>query len=649
MFFKLPALRAVQIVLISFLAVTLTTKIYLNNGPNIKNKNIDKNFKILKDDHNIDIDPLDRSPTLTPSLDKLGIFDPHENGGSSPFMISSDLKTCNNIAKDMINKYPGVNYVDASITIGLCLGMINFFNSGVGGGGYATLYDFEKQQSKFYDFRETAPAKWDNDLYNLTKYGGLSIATPGELKGFATLFENHGSGKITFKQILEPIVNLGRNGFVVEEVLGATLEKYVEILEALNKENPSFNLSDWEFIYSDFENGKALKQGEVMYRKKFADTLEYIGEHGVDKAFYSKDSPLVKRMVNFINNNDGILSIEDFEKYEVHEGKTLEYNLGTNFYGKKVITSSGSSSGFSLISGLKIMSTCGLSGKKVGSDMEPKATFQLVEAMKWMGSARTRLGDYFYNSSLSINEYPKRIKDIFLNEEWTNKACEVLLNPKMKTLPNVLDYDPKFIHSEAHGTSHYSIMDNKGNAIALTTTINLLCGSLLHDPETGMIFNNEMDDFSSPYTEPNSFGLLSSEYNVPQPFKRPLSSMAPTIVIDELGRVEIVIGASGGSRITTSIFQALIRLLFYEMPLLETISYPRLHHQLMPDTLEIESYKLVGNQTIEILKNSNGYETIESVGKAVLNGIHRTNRNVMHVVGDYWRKRCSGDIVLVPK
>ena len=642
---KLSFLKGLQVICVFLLAVKLAYTYY--SGIELNNTVRDNSLKILKDDHNIDIDPLDRSPSLTPSKSKLATFNPHDHHGTNSFIIASDLQTCNNIVKDMIETYPGVNYADASISIGLCLGMINFFNSGVGGGGYATLYDYESRQSKFYDFRETAPSKWDNEIHNLTKIGGLSIATPGELKGFATLFENHGSGKITFKQILEPIVKLGREGFVVEEVLGATLEKYVDILEALNNANPDFNIENWKFIYSDFENRKPLKHGDIMYRKAFADTLEYIGDHGVDKAFYSRKSPLVQKMVSFIQNNDGILDLEDFEKYKVLEGDTLEYNLGSNFFGKKVITSSGSSSGFSLISGLKIMNTCGLSGNKIGNDMEPKSTFQLIETMKWMGSARTRLGDYFYNESSSINDYPERISKIYLNDEWTAKACKVLNDPSMKTLEDVLDYDPKYIHSEAHGTSHYSIMDDKGNAIALTTTVNLLCGSLLHDPETGMIFNNEMDDFSSPYSEPNSFGLLSSEYNVPQPIKRPLSSMAPTIVVDELGRVEIVIGASGGSRITTSIFQALIRLLFYKMPLLETIAYPRVHHQLMPDVLEIESYKLVGNQTIGILQNTNGYETIESVGKAVLNGIHRTDRNEIHAVGDYWRKRCSGDIVLV--
>ncbi|XBW34912.1 hypothetical protein QEN19_000476 [Hanseniaspora menglaensis] len=614
-------------------------------------------FQIMKDDHNIDIDPLDRSPSLNPdALKRLAVYDPHDsNKGKSPFIISTDLAQCNNIVKDLVANTPNINYADIAINIGLCIGMINFFNSGVGGGGYATLYEQISSNIEssslgspfFYDFRETAPQAWDNKVHNLTKLGGLSIATPGELKGFATLFEKHGSGNISFKDLLAPIVKLGREGFVIEEVLGATLEKYIDIFELYSQEDKTFDLEDWRFIYSDFDNKVPYKKGDVIYRKAFANTLEYVGKVGVDKAFYSKDSKLVKRWVSFIQKHGGILTLEDFDSYTVAAGNPLIHSLGERFENKKVITSGGSSSGFSLISAIKILEQCGSSYE--GGDMMEDTSFEMIEAMKWMGSARTRLGDYFYNLTDSetvsaINAYPNRIYEIIDNPEWADRACSHI-NKEAKTLPSVMDYDPKYTHSETHGTAHYSVVDSDGNAIAVTTTINLLFGSMLHDPETGIIFNNEMDDFSSPYEEPNSFGLSPSEFNIPEAKKRPLSSMVPTILVDELGRVETVLGASGGSRITTSVFQAIIRLVFYKMPLLETIAYPRLHHQLMPDILEIESIKMIGSDLVKYFNNSVGYTINESVGKAVINAIHRTDKGVWHAVGDYWRKRGKGDII----
>lgn len=641
----------------AFLCALLLTHFSIRQSPPKQSKLL----KILKDDHNIDIDPLDRSPTLTPdSSNRLAQYDPHgKNGAINPFIIATDLAECNNIVKDIVAENPDINYADVAVSIGLCIGMVNFFNSGIGGGGYATLYEQvgSKQKAEveedssgnsyFFDFRETAPISWNNTIHNITNIGGLSIATPGELKGFALLHEKHGSGNISFKDLMKPIIKLGREGFVIGEVLGATLTKYVSILEQIDANDDLFDLTDWKFVYSDFDNRIPLTTGDVMYRKAFANTLEFISEVGVDRGFYSKDSSLVKQMVAFIQDHDGILTEADFDDYEVAAGKPLAYDLGERFNNQKVITSSGSSSGFSLISALKIMKQCGAS--YIGGDMMPDTSFQLVEAMKWMGSARTRLGDYYYNVSnaesvSAIDTYPKRIHDIITSQDWVDRACSCM-GKEQKTLPNVMDYDPKYTHSNAHGTAHYSVVDPQGNAIAVTTTINLLFGSLLHDPETGMIFNNEMDDFASPDEIPNSFGLSPSKYNIPEPRKRPLSSMVPTIIVDELGRVEAVLGASGGSRITTSVLQAIVRLVFYKMPLLETVAYPRLHHQLLPDVLEVESISQVGSDLVDKFNTSMGYSVVENVGKAVINAIHRTDTGVWQAVGDYWRKRGKGDII----
>lgn len=296
-----------------------------------------------------------------------------------------------------------------------------------------------------------------------------------------------------------------------------------------------------------------------------------LARNGSAAPFYDSNHWIAQSMVKSITKHGGILTLEDLEKYNVSKSKPLSLKIRSGFHHAPdndltVLTSSGSSSGAALISALGIMDRL---DSVEGGDYLPRKAFELVEAMKWMASARSRLGDY------EGEELPSHIEEV-LHKEWIDNAAgsikQSCLDNDLKTMRNWTDYKPAYEINDPHGTAHFSIVDSFGNAVSLTTTVNLLFGSLVHDPATGVIFNNEMDDFSQ-VERSNSFGLAPSIYNYPAPGKRPLSSAVPTIILNELGIPDLIVGASGGSTITTSVLQAIVRSYWYRMPLLETIAY----------------------------------------------------------------------------
>ncbi|KAJ9568835.1 Gamma-glutamyltranspeptidase [Nakaseomyces glabratus] len=580
------------------------------------------------DDHNIDISPLPRWPSLNPDQKLLKVG---RNGA-----ISSDLELCNNLTiNEIFLKYPQANAAEAAVTQALCIGMVNFFNSGIGGGGYVVFAKGPRAPDTtgnhlFIDFREKAPAAAHKSMFEncslCSKVGGLAVAVPGELKGLYELYKSRGSGKVTWKQLLEPIIKLGEDGWVVEEALGATLTLYEQfILE---------RKYDWEFVLNSTKNG-VKKTGDKISRPVLSKLLRELANNGSADPFYDKDGWIVKSMVDKIKENQGIITSQDFDDYTVRKDKPLERKIRQGFSfapnnDLTVLTSGGSSSGPALLASLAVMETF---GDSMGGDYGDEEIFQLVETMKWMGSARSRLGDYVGK------RFPDNIQEV-LNPKWVSKIIHAIKHQcrqsPLRTLNNYTCYDPMYDINEPHGTAHFSITDKFGNAISLTTTVNLLYGSLVHDPNTGVIFNNEMDDFAQP-NRSNSFDLAASIYNLIEPGKRPLSSTAPSIIMNELGYPDLVVGASGGSRITTSILQTIIRVYWYQMPLLESIAYPRVHHQLLPYQLEVESEAMIGSETIQALK-SMGHNVLQVEPKSVVNAIQRI-AGEWHAVSDYWRKR----------
>ncbi|SCV00662.1 LAMI_0G06524g1_1 [Lachancea mirantina] len=587
----------------------------------------EQHYFVQDSDHNIDIKPLPRSPTLEPNSSF--VLKKGRNGA-----ISSDSEYCSRLAVEhVLQKYDGANAADAAVTVALCLGMKNFFSSGIGGGGYAVFVGghkaAERPEPLFIDFREQAPALAHKHMFdmkpNASQVGGLAVAIPGELKGLHELYASRGSGKVAWRDLLEPVAELGTTGWPVDELTAATLKMY----------EPYFlnNSSDWSFLLNRAQT-RVKTLGEKLRRPALARVLRELAANGSAAPFYDPDHWIVKSLIGKIRETGGIATEQDFANYFVNVSQPLSKRLRHGWQNLPnnditVYTSAGSSSGPALLSALQILDHF---PNHQGGDFQRDQTFQLIEAMKWMASSRSRLGDFS-----KCSEIPERVLAV-LNSSWTDHAVSKM-KPQdgvLRTLANWTEYAPAYELTEPHGTTHFSVVDKFGSAVTITSTVNLLFGSLVHDPATGIILNNEMDDFSQPGRK-NAFELAPSAFNFVEPGKRPLSSAAPTVVLDELEMVDLVIGAAGGSRITTSLLQALVRTYWYDMPLLETIAYPRVHHQLIPEHIEAESFHMMGKEAISSLEKM-GHKIIETPPKSVVNGIRRV-RGEWHAVSDYWRKR----------
>ena len=582
--------------------------------------------------HDIDIDPLDRHPTMQPDRSLLKVGQDHA--------LSSDLQRCNNLTLDRVFRaYPDATAADAAVTLALCIGMVNFFNSGIGGGGYAVYAAGKSGKSGksskphlFLDFRETAPLATNVSMFvhdHESRIGGLAIATPGELAGLYELHRLRGSGTVSWAQLLQPVIELGEAGWPVDEALAATLKLYESIFTCPDVRE------DWAFVLEPELGQRVLQQGERIARPGLAGTLRELARNGSAAPFYDPQSRIGKSMLDTVERYGGVLTAEDLASFHVDVSPPVATRLRHGFHYAPnnditLLTSGGSSSGPALAAAMQLMDK--FPGND-GDDYTQGATYYLVEGMKWLGSARSWLG----SANASSWQY-------ILSPEWSRRAyakvmrgvVDVVGETEYHTNGDYTFYEPQYSVNDPHGTAHMSLVDRFGNAVALTTTVNLLFGSLVHDPATGVVFNNEMDDFAL-LNRTNTFNLTASPYNLMRAGKRPLSSMCPSVVLNELGQVDMVLGASGGSRIATSVFQALVRSYWYSMPLLETVAYPRVHHQLLPDELEVESVEMIGSEAVAQLR-AMGHKIVQHAPKSVVNAVRRVNGE-WHAVSDYWRKR----------
>jgi gamma-glutamyltranspeptidase len=245
--------------------------------------------------------------------------------------------------------------------------------------------------------------------------------------------------------------------------------------------------------------------------------------------------------------------------------------------------------------------------------------------MKWMSAGRTELGDPL---DTEVNN-TERVAEL-QTKEYARAVSQNISDDRTYGWKH---YNPSYEANDPKGTSHLSVLDKDGGAVALTTTVNLYWGAKLHDPKTGIVLNSEMDDFSIPGRS-NAYDLKPSIYNFIKPYKRPLSSTAPTIIVEN-GKAALVIGASGGSRIVTSVFQAIVKNILWDLTLLDTVKSPRLHHQLIPEVATMEAG--IPQDIIEGLK-ARGHALVDVAGGSVMQAIRRYSDGRIVAVADWWRK-----------
>jgi len=446
----------------------------------------------------------------------------------------------------------------------LCVGTIGMYHSGIGGGGFMLVRD-SKGRYETIDYRETAPAAAHRDMYkddpNASVFGGLAVGIPGELRGLEYLHNKYGI--LPWKTVVKPAVRVARDGFPVSEDL-------VRYMAAATTDNP-FLVEDPVWAEDFAPNGTLVKLGDTITRKRFANSLDKIASQGA-RVFY--EGELARSMIDLIQAKDGIMTLDDLRNYQVR----VKPALSIQYRDYRLFTTDAPSSGAVMLSILKTMEQ--YSPQQLAANANLTA-HRFVEAMKFAYGARMELGDP------DFVDYIPKYQSLMLSD---HKAREVQRLIKDNQTQPVDVYDPATVYTaDSHGTSHIVTADRSGLTVSSTTTINLLFGAQIMTPDTGIILNNEMDDFSQPDRN-NSFGYAPSPSNFIAPGKRPLSSITPLMAEHAAnGTLAFATGAAGGSRIISSTTQVAWHLLEARRATMRAaIAAARLHHQLMPDNLQVE-------------------------------------------------------------
>lgn len=411
------------------------------------------------------------------------------------------------------------------------------------------------------DFREVAPALANTTMYKnnpmASLFGGLAVGVPGELRGLEEAHKRW--GVLPWKTLVQPSIDLAR-GWTVQPELARRIR--YDFFAQLMLNNP-----DWSAIFAP--NGALLEAGETIRRTNLSRTLALVAENGAD-ALYK--GAIADSIVKKVNAEGGIMSREDLENYAVKVKPALQ----GSYRGKKVYTTHAPTSGPVLLHMLNLMEHY---DDLTDEGRTLRNTHRYIEAMKFGFAARTRVCDPAFTNDSDAT----RIEEI-PTKEYSDAIFPNITDDRTHT-PDY--YHPIFDYVEDHGTSHSSVIDKNGMAVALTSTVNMVFGSQVLDPETGIILNDQMDDFSTPGT-PNSFGLYPSPFNYPEPGKRPLSSTTPTIIENEDGTFYLAVGGSGGSRIFGSVFQVILNM-DWGMDVSAAIEYGRLHDQLFPSMVDADN------------------------------------------------------------
>ncbi|KAL5336041.1 gamma-glutamyltranspeptidase-domain-containing protein [Aspergillus crustosus] len=474
--------------------------------------------------------------------------------------VASESDVCSRHGTDIILK--GGNAADAMVATMLCVGVVGMYHSGIGGGGFL-LVKTPEGSFEYIDFRETAPAASFEEMFSnssdASTLGGLASGVPGELRGLEQLHQKYGS--LSWAEVVEPAIRTARYGFPV----GPDLVRY---MDSAIGDGEDFLVNDPSWAVDFAPNGTRVKLGDTLTRKRYADTLETIALEGPD-AFYS--GPIAEATIRAVRAKDGIITLEDLRNYTAISRDIVQID----YHGYKVTSTTTPSSGAVALNILNTLDT-----------YEPStphniniSTHRLDEAMRFGYGLRTVLGDPSFVKGM--REYEQQIVS-------KQTASEIHAKISDFHTHNVSVYDPAGIESlETPGTSHIATIDHAGLAVSAITTINLLFGSRVVVPETGVILNNEMDDFSIPGSS-NSFGYIPSESNFIRPGKRPLSSCTPTIVTHPNGTVFFIAGSAGGSRIITATVQNIIHAVDEGLSAAEALAKPRLHDQLIPNQAVFE-------------------------------------------------------------
>lgn len=474
-------------------------------------------------------------------------------------MVVSAREEASKIGLSILKK--GGNAFDAMVATEMALAVCYPFAGNLGGGGFM-VYRTNEGKTGALDYREKAPLSATKTMYldedgepnsELSQKGSLSIGVPGTVAGMFEVHEKFGT--LPMSDLLQPSIDLAKKGFAVTSKQADMLNKMQSTFLEVNKDSILFT--------------KQFQSGDTLINIALAKTLERISMNGFSE-FYGGETGEI--LVDFISTYGGIISLEDLKQYEVVWRKPIEIN----YKDLKVISMPPPSSGGIVLGQiLKILEDYDLPSLGHNSS---KYIQLLTEAERRAYADRS-----FYLGDPDFVEIPKDslLSEFYLKQRMQDFSFEAATNSEEIKHGNIEIF-------ESDETTHYSIIDQFGNAIAATTTLNGAYGSKLFCNELGIFLNNEMDDFSAKPGVPNMFGLIGAEANSIEPGKRMLSSMTPTIV-EKDGKLWISVGTPGGSTIITSVLQTILNVYEFDMSMQEAVDAPRFHHQWLPDEIIFET------------------------------------------------------------
>jgi gamma-glutamyltranspeptidase/glutathione hydrolase len=465
----------------------------------------------------------------------------------------------------------------------------------IGGGGFMMIHLAGRNEDIAIDYREMAPAAITRDIFLgadgkpdpvKSRDAALGIGVPGTVAGLALALEKYGSGKFTLAQLLQPAISLARDGFAVADDLADTLPSAFP------------RLGKWPASAKIFArpDGSPLQEGDNLVQSDLAATLSAVAAQG-PRGFY--EGAVAEKLAKAVTDAGGIMTADDLKNYQA----VIRTPVRGTYRGYDVVSMpQPSSGGVVLIETLNILEGFNLGEIKQGS---APSLHLLIEAMKRGYADRARyLGDPdFVNAPIAT----------LISKDYAAKQRAGIDPNRVTPMTDASLVQPH----EGNNTTHFSVVDAVGNAVSNTYTLNFSYGVGLVAEDTGVLLNNELDDFTAAPGASNAFGLVGYEANLPGPGKRPLSSMTPTIVMRD-GKVVLVTGTPGGSRIISTVLQVIVNVIDYKMDIAAAVAAPRLHHQWMPNEVRAEpgfpddvlaALRTMGHRVMD----SGGYSSANSI------------------------------------
>lgn len=459
----------------------------------------------------------------------------------------------------------GGNIIDAFVAASFAISVERPHSTGIGGGGFLLYFSKEDKKVYAFDFREVAPLLASKNMYLdkkgnpqtlLSQEGALAVATPGLVRGLYEIHQRFGS--LPWEETLAPAIKLARNGFPLYEQLHEALEDRKVLLLQDPEAKATFYTKD----------GRTPYLGTMIYQENLAKTLETIAKHGAD-GFYT--GQIANQIIKTVRKKRGLLTHKDLRTYEVKERDPV---VGM-YRGLKIYSMPPpSSGGIHVIQILKMLEPFNL--EKSGPQSS-RSVHLTANAMQ-----RAFVDRALYLGDPDFNKIPT---SSLIDEEYLKKLSNLIDTPRAL---NASDIKAGPLPYESSDTTHFTIADSKGNLVASTQTINGWFGSGVMAQGTGIILNNEMDDFAQKVGAQNLFGAVGGEFNLVEPKKRPLSSMSPTIMTKN-DEPFMALGSPSGTRIITCVAQTILNAVEFKMPLYEAVAATRIHQQWQPDVLKVEA------------------------------------------------------------